>query len=225
MNLNFEDYPGLMGNYQKTSALVNGASHYLSENQGSEYGIWFCDNDNQWLIGRNSEKGLCKGYAYINSSSDCFMCNNRFGWRFLQDGKWILANTGDFQIECNYECKFVKRILFHCEIYDYMSFADFRDRILVTGGTRDVATEVHDIKRPNNLCGSKESLERYGAVGGILEDQIIICGGKSSKIERHQSCTVIGEKVELNMNSKRYAASSVVLDGTFLWITGSKDTL
>ena len=117
-----------------------------------------------------------------------------------------------------------KITLFHYETHNFMSLPGFRDRILVTGGTRNVATEVHDIKRPSNLCGSRESLERYGAVGGILEDQIIICGGKSSKIGRHQSCTVIGEEVELNMNSKRYAASSVVLDGTHLWITGMKNT-
>ena len=105
-----------------------------------------------------------------------------------------------------------------------MCFSDFSDRIMITGGTKNVATEVHDIKRPNSHCDSKESLERYGAVGGILEDQIIICGGKSSKVGRHQSCTVIGEKLDLNMNSKRYAASSVVLDGTHLWITGMKNT-
>ena len=139
----------------------------------------------------------------------------------MENGYWQRQET--FRSSAIMKVSLVKYQRFDFETDYFLSLADFMDRILVTGGTRDVATEVHDIKRPNNLCGSKESLERYGAVGGILEDEIVICGGKSSDIERHQSCTVIGKDVELSMNSKRYAASSVVLDGTHLWITGSKD--
>ena len=94
----------IMGNYQKAFETVNERPYYISENHDEKYAIWYCQT--QWIIGLNSEKGQCQGFAYVNSSSDCFYCNIAFGWRFLlKEEGWELANNGDFNIKCNYQSR------------------------------------------------------------------------------------------------------------------------
>ena len=108
-----------------------------------------------------------------------------------------------------------------------MSFItiDFRDRIYVLGGTQKQPIEVHDIATTENYCEMKQPLERIAAVGAILDDHIVICGGKSSEGGRHHTCSVIG-KQELGMVSHRYGAASVVVskdNETMLLIVGMND--
>ena len=69
----------------------------------------------------------------------------------------------------------------------------------------------------------KESFERWGAVGGIVENHVIVCGGKSRLGGRHQNCSIItGSDLfrELKMKEKRYAASAISVNKTTLWIAG-----
>ena len=65
-----------------------------------------------------------------------------------------------------------------------------------------------------------ESESRY-AVGGLINETPIICGGKDSNRDRLDSCIVFGQtKTYIKMQEKRSTAISVVLNETTLWILG-----
>ena len=98
--------------------------------------------------------------------------------------------------------------------------------MLVIGGTTKVSVEVYDISAPENICDFKEPFERYAATGGIIDNQIVVCGGKSKQGGRHNDCSVISNEYEhrqLNMQYKRYGASSVTVNITSIWITGGNN--
>ena len=64
----------------------------------------------------------------------------------------------------------------------------------------------------------------YGATGGLVGQVPVICGGWSSGYI--DDCyKVTGNKAVFlgKMKTKRYAAASVVLKNTVLWVTGGKD--
>ena len=69
------------------------------------------------------------------------------------------------------------------------------------------------------LCGLGE--ERCNAVGGLLRNKPIICGGFFPRSRALQECKVLGQPVKkFNMLQKTMNASSVVLNQEILWITG-----
>ena len=187
----------------------------------TEYGFATCTNNGllDWIQKRVFAKGMHISIAVQIAS--CATVSLDGGSFKMEHGYWQRQET--FRSCAIMKVSCVKYVRFDFETYWFLSLADFKDRILITGGTRNIKTEVHDIKRPHSICNSKEFFKRYGAVGGILENKNVVCGGKSSKLQRYQNCTVIGEEQgkEVQMMSKRYAASSVVV-GNYLWITGCK---
>ena len=69
------------------------------------------------------------------------------------------------------------------------------------------------------LCGLGEK-RRY-AVGGLLHNKPIICGGFFPRSGALQECKVLGQPVKkFKMLETRMLASSVVLNQERLWITG-----
>ena len=97
----------IFGTYKRMDGHVNNHYHYESEAQESSHGIWFCERYGQWIIGLIEEKGSCQGYAYTNSTSDCFLCNYGFGWRFFEYGtivnNWVSISPSAIQISCSYK--------------------------------------------------------------------------------------------------------------------------
>ena len=72
--------------------------------------------------------------------------------------------------------------------------SDYVDVIIVTAGNPvSTKSEVFDFERAYSVCQSKNGVERWGAAGGIVENNILVCGGKSSAHGRHKDCTVIGK--------------------------------
>ena len=76
--------PQIFGNYAMMKDKTNQRYSYQSEKYNQKYAIWYCDLYNQWFVGLKKEIGLCQGYAYIDSTSDCLVCNGEFGWRLVQ---------------------------------------------------------------------------------------------------------------------------------------------
>ena len=105
--------PEIFGNYRKADEPSDktGSELYVSEYQDGKYGIWKCNHADQWFIGLQSERGLCEGYAYINSTSKCLLNVPKFGWRMLEKVSfkdslgWTLVNANSFKVQCNLEGK------------------------------------------------------------------------------------------------------------------------
>ena len=96
--------PEIFGNYQKAGQPSDEteSDFYLSEYQDGKYGIWKCNLADQWFIGLQSERGLCQGYAYINSTSKCILNVPKFGWRILERlPVWSLVNANSLSVQCN----------------------------------------------------------------------------------------------------------------------------
>ena len=96
---------GISGIYKRMDDYLNDHSYYESQDQKSSHGIWFCDKYDQWIIGLMVEKGSCQGYAYTNSTSDCFPCHNGFGWRLSDhvSKTWLSLSSSAIHISCSYE--------------------------------------------------------------------------------------------------------------------------
>ena len=87
--------------------------------------------------------------------------------------------------------------------------------------------EIRDMHQLHLKCDETVGFERYAAVGSLLEgNHLMICGGKGSN-GQFQTCTSKnldnGNLTEVPMISKRYAASSVSLNDSFMWIVGGSD--
>ena len=80
-----------------------------------------------------------------------------------------------------------------------------------------------DLVKSDEMCDLKLPFERWGAVGGTLKGEVVVCGGKSKEGGRHQNCNVITKtnSSELIMLEKRYGASSININESMLWITGT----
>ena len=70
------------------SESVNGRSHYQSDFDDGEKGIWWCSG--YWIIGITSELGQCSGYAYTAEDEKCV---HNVGWN------WLYSNLGKAWIE------------------------------------------------------------------------------------------------------------------------------
>lgn len=106
--------PKIFGYYVSMKEMVNEHLYYESQSPRGQFAIWFCEKNQQWFLGVTEEKGLCKGYAYINSTSDCFLCNGPIGWRIL-DNKWSLAKPQTIQTSCFIESEIQFQKLEHPE--------------------------------------------------------------------------------------------------------------
>ena len=98
--------------------------------------------------------------------------------------------------------------------------------MLIIGGVSKVEGELIDLSGKNDLCKSKQPFERWAAVGGVLNNSIIICGGKSNIGGRHQNCTLLDDSdkpFEIKMQEKRYGAASVVINDSSIWIVGGNN--
>ena len=59
------------------------------------------------------------------------------------------------------------------------------------------------------------------AIGGLLQNTPIVCGGYDKNEVSSQDCVVIGKpEIEMKMMEKRSQAASVALDPSSLWIVG-----
>ena len=67
-----------------------------------------------------------------------------------------------------------------------------------------------------------ERTARYISVGGLLQNQLMICGGWDAISSGHfQDCIFLGQSItNLQMLEERIEAASVVLNQKMLWITG-----
>ena len=81
------------------------------------------------------------------------------------------------------------------------------------------STEVIDMETPSLTCQSFGTITtRPRAVGGLLQEKPIVCGGLSYSIR--QSCLIFGESQTVTMTQARYYAASVVLNSTTMWVIG-----
>ena len=88
-------------------------------------------------------------------------------------------------------------------------------------------TEVIDLTDSSLTCtsafGELESVRRY-AMGGLINEAPILCGGRDSNNEVYDSCIVFSQtKTSIKMYEPRFLAASVVLNETTLWLLGGFD--
>ena len=95
--------------------------------------------------------------------------------------------------------------------------------MVIGGGRYQKQTEVMDLTDTNITCKTTyrdlESQREY-AVGGLINETPIVCGGRNLP-EYYDSCITFGQtKTSIKMNEPRSSAASVVLNETTLWIMG-----
>ena len=105
-------------------------------------------------------------------------------------------------------------------------------RFLVIGGDGHKNTEVIDLSDSSMRCTStfgKLKSERRHAMGGLINETPILCGGEDSNGDRYDSCLLFGKtkttsiKMKgpyIHSTGKRTEAASVVLNDTTLWLLG-----
>ena len=103
---------------------------------------------------------------------------------------------------------------------------------MVIGGDGHKKTEVIDLSDSSVRCTStfgKLKKERRNAMGGLINETPILCGGQDSNGDRYDSCIVFGHtktsiiKMKgpyMHSTGKRSNAASVVLNDTTLWLLG-----
>ena len=100
-------------------------------------------------------------------------------------------------------------------------------KILVVGGWsqggRNPPLEIIDLintKSKSNIVKDKNGL-RGGATGGILQDQLLICGGRGSSGDSARNISIIREPNYCGkMIYPRRYMSSIVLNESIIWVTG-----
>ena len=133
----------------------------------------------------------------------------------------------------------------------YWKYLYFSGRILIMSGVPQAATddkiEILDLlnnvetdsKLNDFLCedenhgNNNHFAERTRAIGGIIQNKLVICGGRNingrKQCEALEDCHVIQQlktktyKKINNMLHRREAAASVVLNENTLWIVGGHD--
>ena len=81
--------------------------------------------------------------------------------------------------------------------------------------------EIIDLINPRLQCKfESESAARIGAVGGILENQLVMCGGFNDEWNVLEDGVILGSNKKFQLIEGRKYASSVALDQTRHWITG-----
>ena len=102
----------------------------------------------------------------------------------------------------------------------------FPAKILIAGGwnQHDNITnivEIVDLINPNfALKWNDDRAARIGSIGGILQNQPFICGGRDSNLKNFNSGIILGTNQEIPLIKGRRFASSVVLNETRLLVTG-----
>ena len=114
-----------------------------------------------------------------------------------------------------------------CKAKSFLCFVSFLAKVLIATGDPYESghnTEVIDLQNPGLNCDALPNThDRSNAVGGLLEDQALICGGVFNK-QALQDCFVIGQsEKKIEMLEKRAYAASVVIDTNILWIIGGSD--
>ena len=103
-------------------------------------------------------------------------------------------------------------------------------KLLIAGGSYDQhgnetnIVEIVDLINPNfALKWNDDRAARRGSIGGILQNQPFICGGRDSNWENFNNGIILGSNQEIPLIKGRRFASSVVLNETRLLVTGGKD--
>ena len=108
----------------------------------------------------------------------------------------------------------------------------YYSRFLVIGGDGHKTTEVIDLSDSSLRCKStfgKLKSERRNAMGGLINETPILCGGEDSNGDRYDSCLVFGKTKTTSIKmkgpymhsiGKRTNGASVVLNDTTLWLLG-----
>ena len=102
----------------------------------------------------------------------------------------------------------------------------FIAKILVTTGYPDdhsVHSEVIDSVNPNSICQPLPNLPVpiRTALGGLLNNKPIICGGFSVVFGKQNQCYFVGSNEVINeLIQPRSLGSGVILNDDILWVTG-----
>ena len=95
--------------------------------------------------------------------------------------------------------------------------------MVIGGGRYQKQTEVMDLTDTNITCKTTYrdlEPEREYAVGGLINETPIVCGGRNLP-EYYDSCITFGQtKTSIKMNEPRSSPASVVLNETTLLIIG-----
>ena len=110
-----------------------------------------------------------------------------------------------------------------------MKFFTAYTRFVVIGGADLKQTEIIDLTDPSLTCTSSTfgDLEtvRIQAMGGLIIETPILCGGRDSNRDRFDSCILFGQtKTSIKLKEKRSGAASVMLNEETLWILGGRRT-
>ena len=105
----------------------------------------------------------------------------------------------------------------------------FPAKILIAGGsdqhynTTNIV-EIVDLINPNfALKWNDDRAARIGSIGGILQNQPLICGGFDRNLKNVNNGIILGSNQEIPLIKGRRFASSVVLNETRLLVTGGMD--
>ena len=110
-----------------------------------------------------------------------------------------------------------------------LSSASCSELLLVTTGWPSIDTrqsEVIDLADANRTCQPLPSFSYpvSGATGGLLGNEIVICGGKSNNVT-YDNCQGLGSNSTMKMHHSRYLASSVVVACRWWWCGGNVEAL
>ena len=105
----------------------------------------------------------------------------------------------------------------------------FPAKILIVGGydqhdNNINIVEIVDLINPNfALKWNDDRAARIGSIGGILQNQPLICRGRDSNWKHFNNGIILGSNQEIPLIKGRRFASSVVLNETRLLVTGGRD--
>ena len=88
-------YANIYGYYVRQEDLINGRAWYKNEGRS----IWWDGTD--WMIGKTTEKGSTRGYAYLKNDGRCLPKISNPKWQ-LYNGSWNDAGSQDVKIRCGY---------------------------------------------------------------------------------------------------------------------------
>ena len=103
-----------------------------------------------------------------------------------------------------------------------------KNMVLVITGNRvnygSLPSEVFDLSNEESNCTNLEEFpKRAYAVGGLIDNTPVVCGGVDSNRKHHGECVLIGKSKQFPMVSERYTHTAVNLDSSRLWILGGSN--
>ena len=103
-----------------------------------------------------------------------------------------------------------------------------RNTVLVVTGnpvSKSLPSEVFDLANEESKCTNLESVQtRAIAVGGLINNTPVVCGGIDNKRNFFDDCVLIGKSKKISMVSERYTHTAVNLDSGRLWILGGANS-